>query len=216
MHRFVSAIVLAVSTEEVNVKKFVAIVALTLSIAGTGYAQAAPPHTITWTPRSAAPGAIVTLGGQQFVLVRLPVRDLGGSRRFSVSFLAARNGSVVAAPLVTLHSREPLGDPIEIDGFDATVSVTDGRTYNLLTNFTSPGDYTFSVNAHASCTVNIKAGQTLITLIGFISVVQQPAENIGSTPNAVPHADWAAFVHPGPQITACNNWIDYVRIQELN
>jgi hypothetical protein len=197
------------------VKIVVALVVLALSMGFAGRAPAAPPHTISWTARSAAPGAVVTLGGQQFVLARIPVRDLGGSRRFSVSFLTPKTGAVSPAILTTVHNRDPLNNPIEIDGFDASVTITDGRTYSILNNFVSPGDYTFTVAAHASCSVSLKLGQTLLTLIGHIQVVQQDATDIGNKPNAVPHAEWTDWVHPTAQVTACNNWIDYIRVQEL-
>jgi hypothetical protein len=196
-------------------KILVAIALFAVSIVFTGRAQAASPHTLTWTPQSGNPGKVVTLAGQTFVLIRMPVRDFGSARRYAVSFLAPRTGILVQAPLTTVHSKEALTDPILIEGFDATVTVTDGRSYNILSNFSSPGDYTFTVTAHASCTVQIKVGQTLITLIGHIPVVQQPGTNIGDTPNAVPHADWADYVHPSAQLTACDKWLDYVRIQEV-
>ena len=193
----------------------VAIVALSLGLAGT--VGAVQPHTITWIPKNAAPGQVVTIAGQQFVLVRFPIRDLASTRRFQVSYLATKNGTaIVPAILTTVHSKDPIVNSIEIDGFDASVFVSDGRTYSLLSNFLTPADdYTFSVNATASCSVSVKLGETLVTLIGHFSVVQHVAENIGTTPNAVPFANWADYVHPNPQITACNNWLDYVRIREL-
>lgn len=196
-------------------KAIVAIAVLALSIGFAGGAHAQPPHTITWRAQNATPGTQVSIAGQQFVLVRTPVRDLGGSRRFVVSFLAPVTGPTLFAILTTLHSREPLTNPIQLDGFDANVSVSDGRTYSILSNFLSPGDYTFNVTAQATCSVNIKAGQTLIMVNASLSTVQQPDTDIGSTPNAVPDAEWADYIHPTAQVNGCNRWVDYVRIQEI-
>jgi hypothetical protein len=196
-------------------KVIVALAVFALSIGFAGGAQAQPAHTITWRAVNAAPGTQVSISGQQFILVRTPVRDLGGNRRFAVSFLAPRTGPALFAILTTLHSRDPLTNPIDLDGFDANVSVSDGRNYSIITNFASPGDYTFNVTAQATCTVSIKAGQTLILLTASLSTVQQPDTDIGSTPNAVPDAEWADYVHPTNQVNGCNRWVDYVRIQEI-
>jgi hypothetical protein len=190
--------------------------AFALSVAVAGPGDAAPAHTIVWSPKNAAPGTIVTLAGQPFVLIRIPVRDLGSTRRFMVSFLATKTGTFVQAPLPTVHSRDPLANPSEIDGFDAVISVSDSRSYHVNTNFIPPDDdYVFQVIAHASCTVQIKLGATLVSFGTSFSAIQQPLTNIGAIPNAVPHAEWADYVHPSPQVTACNNWIDYIRVREL-
>ena len=196
-------------------KVLIALAAFWLSVGVAVPASAAPPHTINWTPLGGAPGKQVTLAGQQFVLVRVPVRDLGGARRFSVTFLAPKVGGTLVGALTTLHSKDPLPDPIQIDGFDAVVTVGDSRTYTVITNFLSPGDYTFTVDAHASCTASIKVGQTLLLITGGISVTQQPSTDIGDTPNALPHAEFADYIHPTAQVNGCNKWVDYIRIEEL-
>lgn len=193
----------------------IALAVLGLSVGVAARAHAAPPHTITWAPQNANPGFSVTIAGQPFVLVRTPVRDLGGSRRFEVEFLAPGTAATLVGILTTLHSKDPLKNPIQIDGFDANLSVTDGRSYTVMTNFVSPGDFTFTVNAFATCSVSIKAGQTLITVSAHLATVQQPETDIGSTPNAVPDAEWVDYVHPTAQVNGCNRWADYVRIQEI-
>lgn len=195
-------------------KVLVALAVFWLSIGIAVPTHAAPPHTIAWTPLNAAPGKNIVIAGEPFVLVRVPVRDLGGNRRFQVSFLAPKFGGTLVGILTTSHSKDPLPDPIQIDGFDAIVTVADGRSYTV-DNFLSPGDYTFTVVAQASCSASIKVGQTLLLLNGVISVTQQPSTDIGDKPNAVPHAEFADYIHPTAQVNGCNKWIDYIRVQEL-
>jgi hypothetical protein len=196
-------------------KIIVAIAVFGLSMGFAAHIHAQSPHTITWTARGGNPGALVTIAGQQFRIARTPIRDLGSSRTFSLTFLAPRTGPVLTGFVLTSHSTAPLTNPIQIDGFDANVTVADGRNYTIVNNFASPGDYTFTVAAQAVCTVNVKVGQTLITLFATFSAVQQPDTDIGNTPNALPQAEWADYIHPTALVTGCNQWIDYVRIQEL-
>jgi hypothetical protein len=198
------------------VRTLVAIATFALSLVLVGAGHAAPPHTITWTPKSGAPGAVVNLAGQPFVIARTPIKDLGPAQgEYQLTFLAARNAGAVFATVTTVHSKDALQNPVQIDGFDATVSVTDGRTYQIVSDFITPGTFNFTVVATAACVASIKVGQTLITVTGVLSQTQQPETNIGNKPNAIPDADWSAYTHPTSLVTGCNNFIDYIRIQQL-
>jgi hypothetical protein len=194
----------------------IAIAVLALSVNFAARAHAAPPHTITWAQQNAAIGAKVTIAGQPFTLVRTPVKDLGaGNQDVQVSFLAPGPPASLVGILSTVHSKDPLPNPVQIDGFDANLSVIDGRSYTIMPSFVSPGDYTFTVSASATCIVNIKVGQTLITLTAQLSTVQQPDTTI-PTPNAVPFAEWIDYVHPTLQVNGCNKWVDYISIEAVN
>ena len=184
-----------------------------------GIAHAAPIHTVTWKAKNVDPGTEVTLGGQSLVLVRMPLQPFSGSQRYAVSFLAPVDQFFggLSATLTTQHSKDPLEDPIEIDGFDATVIVSDGRNYTLGPTPTPPFDTTsFSVTAHANCTVQVKVGaETILSFFQFFTTEQQPPTEIGETPDALPLADWEAYRHPNALIQACDDWIDYIRIKKV-
>jgi hypothetical protein len=184
-----------------------------------GVAHAAPIHTVTWAQKNAPIGKEVTLGGQTLVLVRLPLQPFSGSQRYAVSFLAPADQSFgLLTTLVTQHSRDPLEEPIDIDGFDATVVVSDGRNYTLGPAFPPPCNTCFSVTAQVTCSVHIKVGTaTLLSLFQVFEKVQQPPTELeeGDPPDAVPLANWAAYKHPNAQIQACDDWIDYIKIKEV-
>jgi hypothetical protein len=182
-----------------------------------GVAHAVPIHTVTWVQKNVAIGREVTLGGQSLVLVRLPLQPFSGSQRYAVSFLAPVNQSFgLTATLTTQHSRDPLEDPIEIDGFEATVIVSDGRNYTLGPILTPPFTTSFSVAAQATCTVQIKVGAaTILSFFQFFTREQQPPTEIGETPDALPLADWEAYRHPNALIQACDDWIDYIKIRKV-
>lgn len=176
-------------------------------------ALAGPPHTPTWTPKTAAPGTTITIAGRELVAVRMPVKDLGpAAGRYAVSFLAPINAGTVVATVFSQHYTDPLVDPIQIDGFDATPTLVDARTYTLI----GPDNFrAFSVTAQASCGVNLKLGSTLVTIavVGF-NVEQQ--SSVHDTFNLVPHAEWADWVHPTAQVNGCDRWLDYVRVNQLS
>ena len=52
-----------------------AVVLVCLGFVSQGNAQS--PHPMTWTPQNATPGTRVTIAGTPFVLVRVPVKNLG-------------------------------------------------------------------------------------------------------------------------------------------
>jgi hypothetical protein len=126
-----------------------AVALVCLGFVSQGNAQS--PHPMTWTPQNAAPGTPVNIAGTSFVLVRVPVENLGlPATRYSVSFLAPRFQGFLSAPLTTVHSTAPLNGPIEIDGFDAKVSVSDGRTYTIGSAIPNPSQYHFTVDAQVT------------------------------------------------------------------
>jgi hypothetical protein len=190
--------------------------AIALVFGVVGHAAAAPIHPMTWVPRSAAPGDTVTIAGQPFELVRLPLRDLGGSNRYFVSFLRLVTEGFFTAfvVLTTTHSNDPIENPIQIDGFDATVEVTDRRSYNL--NSPDGGNHSFVVFVHVDCVVKVKIGQTLALISTSFFAEQQPVTDIGTIPNAVPFAQWGDYLHPTTLVNGCDRWLDYIRIRPVN
>lgn len=189
-----------------------------LSLTGQGNAQSL--HPITWTPQSVAPGTRVNIAGTAFVLVRVPVRDLGGSRRYAVSFLATRfeiaGAGLIISSLSTIHTNGPLENSLQIDGFNAEVNVDDLRHYNVNNDPINRTQYNFSVEASASCRVSVLVGRTELTFSASFSRTQQPETAIGTTPDAVPFAEWDAYIHPTSLIRGCDRWIDYIRIEAIN
>jgi hypothetical protein len=185
-----------------------------LSVAS--HAIAAPVHTVTWTPQNVAPGTEVTIAGQRFVLVRVPVQNLGNTARYAVSFLAPIIQGALLATLTTQHSTDPIEDTIQIDGFAAAVTVSDGREYAIAPNFPNLDKYDFTVTAQAICVVLVKVGPTLLSFFTLFQTEQQASTDIGETPNAQPFAEWDAYVHPSAQVKGCDRWIDYIRIRQLD
>jgi hypothetical protein len=187
-----------------------AVACLVLGLAGPATA-AADPHTPTWAPRTAAPGTAITIAGTPLIAVRIPVEDLGpAAGRYAVSFLAPNAGGTVRALVATVHSNEPLVDPIQIDGFDAILGLSDARSYGLVG---PPGNRAFSVLAQVTCGVHIKLGATLVSVAVGLHVEQQ--SSVHDTLNLVPHAEWADWVHPTAQVNGCDRWLDYVRVIKL-
>ena len=191
-----------------------AIAFICLSVVSQSNAQS--PHSITWTPRTETPGTQVTIAGTSFVLVRVPVRDLGGTSRYAVRFLAPQIQGLLIAPLTTTHSAAPLRGSIEIDGFSAEAGVVDGRSYTINNSPIAPTQYNFSVDAQAICTVSVQVRRTLLVFSTFFTVAQQPATDIGAIPNAVPFAEWDDYVHPTQQVRGCDQWLDYIRITPID
>ena len=178
--------------------------------------HAAPVHTVTWTLVNASPGTEVTLAGQTFVLVRVPVRPLIGNQHYAVSFLAPVFPQVGPnATLTTFHSTDPLEDPFQIDGFNATATVLDGRSYLISPSIANPDTSSFSVLAQTTCTVQVKVGSTILSFFHVFTTPQQRPTVLGETLNALPVADWDAYVHPSAQVRACDEWIDYIRIRQV-
>jgi hypothetical protein len=191
----------------------VRLIAVVCFISCLGSAYAAPVHTVTWEPKNASPGTEVTLGGESFVLVRVPLRTFGDNQDYTVRFLAPVFQRVLFATLTTEHNADPLEDPIELDGFDVTAVVSDGRNYTIEPSLTSPARRNFTVTAQTFCTVQIKVGVTRLTLGHFFTTNQQQETDIGRTEDAVPFAQWDDYVHPTAQVRACDRWIDYIRIR---
>jgi hypothetical protein len=192
-----------------------AIAFVCLSVVSQSNAQS--PHSITWTPRTETPGTQVTIAGTPFVLVRVPVRDLGGTSRYAVRFLARQiQGLSLIAQLITTHSAAPLRGSIEIDGFSAEAGVVDGRTYTINNSVIDPTQYNFRVDAQAICTVSVQVRRTLLVFSAFFTEVQQPETDIDTTPNAVPFAEWENYVDPRQQVRGCDRWIDYIRITPID
>jgi hypothetical protein len=186
-----------------------------------GIAHADPIHTVTWKAKNVALGTEVTLAGQSFTLVRVPVKPFKGKQRYEVSFLASVveqfGYEYLSATLTTRHSTDPLGDLIPIDGFDATVIISDGHFYSLLPSPTNPNATSFSVTAHTSCTVHVQLdAETILSFTPGFTTVQQRPTVIGEPPDALPVAEWDAYDHPNAHIRACDNWIDYINFEKVD
>lgn len=192
-----------------------AVALVCLGFVSQGNAQS--PHPMTWTPRNAAPGTQVNIAGTSFVLVRVPVENLGvPATRYAVSFLAPRVQGFLSGSLTTVHSTAPLNNPIEIDGFDAKVSVSDGRTYTIGSGFQNPSQYNFTVEAQVTCAVTVKVGATLLQFFAPFTDRQQPVTNIGPVPDALQEAEWDDYIHPTAQVRGCDIWLDYIKIRRVN
>lgn len=201
-------------------KHFLSIAAASLLLAA-GAANAQSVHGVTYSPRSVALGTQVSLGGKTFVLVRLPMKDFGGTNRYIVEFLAEVTDvatTTFAGDLLTEHSNETLTGTTLIGGFPANALVSDSRTYTFSTQFPPGTGNALKVDVQVSCVVQVKVGDTMAGLFADFSGVQQD-----TTPALVTapfsgsaNAAWGNYVDPVALVTACDNWIDYIRIVRIN
>lgn len=182
-----------------------------------GVANAQSVHSVSYSARTAALGTAVNLGGRDYVLVRLPLKDFGSTDRYIVEFLAGAfpPSANLVGVLTTEHSNETLTNTISISGFPASVQVGDGRFHSILGD---SGDNSASALAAAFGSVRIKVGATLITFAPGSSVVQQaPTATLPTAPySGSANAPWGNYVDPLAQVTAIDNWIDYIRIVRVN
>jgi hypothetical protein len=201
-------------------RKFLAI-GFVAMLLGATTANAQSVHSISYSAKRVSPGTIVSLGGRDFVLVRLPMADFGSTDRYIVEFLAdvVTPGAppTFFANLQTEHSNETLLNPILIDGFPANVQVGDSREYQFGTSFTLPGT-SLTVDALVIGIARVKVGGTMITFFGSFATEQQ-AET-AALPNAQysgsPVAAWNNYVDPISQVATLDNWVDYIRILKIN
>lgn len=195
--------------------------AMLLLAAGTAHAQAI--HTVSFVHKAVDPGTVRTIGGKDFVLVRLPMADFGSADRYIVEFMAEIYDPgpppSFLANLETEHSNETLVDPVLIDGFPANIRVSDSREYRFGTSFNFPGN-SLTVNALVFGIVRVKVGGTMITFQQPFFVEQQaetaaaPSAPYSGSPSGI--AKWSSYVDPTAQVTALDDWIDYIRILKVN
>jgi len=189
-----------------------------------GLAAAAPPHSITYEKKSAAPGTTLIISGNEFTVIRLPIRDFNGTKYAITLPVPSQDGIIFFGDVFTTHSTDPIGANTTIDGFQALVTVSDHRFYSLSADFVTPGTNVFEVNGFAQAIVRIQVGTMVLDLSEFflspdpLSSPLAPPEtnvNIGAGFNAVSFAEWWKWTDPVTQVNALNLWIDYIRIIAL-
>jgi hypothetical protein len=201
-------------------KNFLSMAAATLLLAA-GVANAQSVHGVTYTARTAALGTQVSLGGKTFVLVRLPMKDFGSANRYIVEFLAEVTDvatTTFAGDLFTEHSDQTLTSTTLIGGFPASALVSDSRTYTFSTQFFPATGNALKVDVQVNCVVQVKVGDTLAGLFAdFSSVQQDTTPALVTAPfSGSANAAWGNYVDPITLVTACDNWIDYIRIVQVN
>jgi hypothetical protein len=190
---------------------------LLLCIAGT--ASAANVHNVTWVRKAVAPGTIVSIGGQNFVLVRLPLKEFTNGNRYIVEYLeeAQDLGPPVTfnAQVSATHSTDALVNPVTVSGYPANIAVQDLRQYNYAdgTGFQDG----LEVDAWLFASVTLKVGDTALALGTFFSTTQQ---NLTSVPSGIfsssSYANWNQYTDPTALVTHFDNWLDYVRVLKIN
>jgi hypothetical protein len=184
----------------------------------SGAVSAANVHNITWVRKAVSPGTVVTLGGQDFVLVRMPMKEFSNNNRYVVEYLAPvvdpGPPPAVLTEISTLHSNETITDPVTVSGYPAQIEVTDGRSYQYHANIGFEDG--LQVDAQVYGIVTIKVGDTLMTLSTLFSAVQQTLTAVATDFSASPYAQWGNYTDPTVLVTSFDNWLDYVRIIKLN
>jgi len=192
------------------------IAGLFLMLIGT-VAEAQNVHPVTWVRKAVAPGTVVTLGTQKFVLVRMPMKEFSNTNRYVVEYLApvVSLGPPISATtdLETTHSNETLTDPVTVSGYPAVITVYDGRSYSYNANLGF--DDGLSVDASVWGTVTLKVGDTLLELSTGFTGNQQPLTTVpvDFTPSVQAKWNW---VDPTSLVTLFDNWIDYIRVLKVN
>jgi hypothetical protein len=189
----------------------------------SGVVAAAPPHTITYTKKSAAPGDTIIVSGVEYTIVRLPLEDFNGTK-YAITFPAESDGGVIFIESVsTTHSTDPFGANTLVDGFPALITVSDGRSYSISSDFVS-GNNIFEAQGFAIGVARIQVGSMVIDLSAAfftpdpLSSPLSPPEtqvDIGTSYNAVSAAEWWKWTDPVTQVNALDNLIDFVRIVAL-
>jgi hypothetical protein len=203
---------------------------VSLALAVAGVASAAVPHTITHAPKNAAPGTKVTLGGQKFVVARVPVRRVGADKRYEVTFLAQLFGDapnqVLFGGVTATHVTGALqGSNTTINGFPAIVTVSDSRSYEIVTIF-DPQTFLptneFNAESQASVLVQVQLGNDTLLTFTFHSLFKvDDTDSLGapgpaSSYNAIPKATWNKYGDPTALVGFLNQLIDYINIKALN
>lgn len=184
--------------------------------------QAAPPHSITYAKKAEEPGKVLTINGNKFVIVRLPVRAFSGDK-YAITFPAplAEGDQFTYAILPTYHGTDGFTQNLTIDGYPAQVEVSDSRVYQLTQDFLEPGTNLFTVSAQATATVTINLGGTVLLLGESVNTKDpigggelETEVGIGNSFNAASAAEseWWKYTDPTTQVNTLDYWVDYIRI----
>jgi hypothetical protein len=108
-------------------------------------------------------------------------------------------------------------NPVLISGFPAQVEVIDSRSYRLGSNLVS-GNNELTVDGSAALVLQVKVGDALLS---FFEGFTAPQQNATVTAQVSPFSGsnialWANYVDPITQVTALDDWIDYIRILKIN
>ena len=173
-------------------------------------------HNLSYAKKSPALGTEFVLGGQTYVLVRIPI-ELFSGEKYSIIIPFERDSfdpSDGTVNLTTEHSTDAFGADLTIDSYPARLSVDDYR------NETVSGDYgvssRFTVSLQVNLTITIKVGTTLVTAQYFMDRGgYETNANLGASFNAQPYAQWAKYTDPTGIVAAMDELIDYVRVVPL-
>lgn len=192
-------------------------------------AASAAPHTITHSPISVAPGTNVSIGGTNFVLIQVPVRQFTVDKRYAVRFLTPAEVDPLTQETVVFgfvdaeHNTDALTDQnATVDGFDASITVRDSRRYGVQSDVdfqTQQLTNRLKVHADALAIVRVKLGDTVLTFFADLSKLDQDADLGAGSFNGSAQSAWGRYVDPTGLITQGNGldkWIDYIRIIPLN
>ena len=185
-----------------NVKKLLLLLGLT--IAATGTASAAV-HTISYAKNSVAVGTPVTLGGDDYVIVRIPFATFNLAK-YSIIMPAPTEGFVF---VTTTHSDAAFTSNITVDGLPARINLGDSRTYGVSGAIGVAS--TFSVAGDATATLDIKIGTTIVSIFASVGTNETNA-NAGNAVDFRSFAQWAKYKDLTAQVQVLNDLIDYVRI----
>jgi hypothetical protein len=165
-------------------------------------------HSVAYKKVTAAAGTVVTLGGRDYTIVRIPFATFDAvPLRYSVFLPIVSQGGT--AFVQTTHTDAALATNTTIDGLPARIRVGDGRTYIAAGQI---GVFSqFSVSSNASVTIEFKIGNTLVTLT--LNVDRNETNvNAGAAVDYRSIAEWTDYKDLTAQINVLNALIDYIRI----
>jgi hypothetical protein len=198
--------------------KSMPVICLLLVVLG-GTATAADVHGVTWVRKAVAPGTVVSIGGKDFVLVRLPMKEFSNGNRYVVEYLAdvIDPGPPVSffSDISTVHSNDTILNPVTVSGYPASLNVQDGRSYSY-TDGTGLDDG-LTVDSLAYGNVTMKVGDVMLSFGTFFTVPQQTLTAVPTgTYASSSYAKWNQYVDPTSLVTQFDNWIDYIRVLKIN
>jgi hypothetical protein len=185
---------------------------------GTVLAQ---DHVLTYTRIVRPVDSTITILGDSYKMVRIPVRDMVTGSKYSVIFPAQdEGGSFLVAFVIASHEPDGFVANMTIDGFPAQVQIFDTLNYVMTTSIFEGGN-DFTVTGSATINVSIDLGETIMSISNSITAKDAVGDpfltnvNIGDSANAVPYAQWGKYLDQTNLVTGLDHWIDNIRIQTL-